>query len=653
MLCLKAEAYDDRDLDLDPTIKPADASSCNNNNKINASPDASSTGFLLPINFGSSLHKYFWKMGKMSTRSISSGDGSPSCSVSDFEDINSQERKIPPVQDIDISVYKHQLEQDVKMLQQQLQEEIDLRLALANAVEHSNSSSDSPCQLPDKAQELLDSIAILEDNVINLEQKSVALQYQLSQERNERRIAEYRLRHFPILASSMFDTSQSNLPEMIIRPGSREKLEGKMEEKPPWSESVNEPNKDYFVEKLCHRPNQLSEAMVLCMRDIFLFLADSSKLSSSKSSVAPSSPCDQLPHPSLPSFSDTNRDDSSTRSPILDKDQVSGVSTRSCKFDPYGVPGKVEWNEGIGAYSNAVEVSWLSVGKKELEYASGALKRFRLLVEQLVEVDPSRLLCHEKLAFWINVYNALIMHAFLAYGVPRSDIKLFSLMQKAAYTIGGNSISAADIEYIILKMKPPAHRPQVVSFTFIGFPYKVLTCLYPGGTCPCAWENVLNLFACYGMLSGVTSYAHHYDVQSFVLALQRLKATDELRKFSINQPEPLLAFALSCGMYSSPAVRIYKPDNVNEMLQTSLKDYAQASTGIGSKGKILVPKLLHCFAKGMVDDSQLPEWLTELLTAEQAAMVKDCSSNRKWKLLGARSFSILPFDSRFRFLFLL
>ncbi|CAL1390114.1 unnamed protein product [Linum trigynum] len=602
MLCLKAEAYDDRDLDLDPTIKPADASSSNNNNnKINASPDASSTGFLLPINFGSSLHKYFWKMGKMSTRSISSGDGSPSCSVSDFEDINSQERKIPPVQDIDISVYKHQLEQDVKMLQQQLQEEIDLRLALANAVEHSNSSSDSPCQLPDKAQELLDSIAILEDNVTNLEQKSVALQYQLSQERNERRIAEYRLRHFPILASSMFDSSQSNLPEMIIKPGSREKLEGKMEEKPPWSESVNEPNKDYFVEKLCHRPNQLSEAMVLCMRDIFLFLADSSKLSSSKSTVAPSSPCEQLPHPSLPSFSDTNRDDSSTRSPILDKDQVSGVSTRSCNFDPYGVPGKVEWNEGIGAYSNAVEVSWLSVGKKELEYASGALKRFRLLVEQLVEVDPSRLLCHEKLAFWINVYNALIMHAFLAYGVPRSDIKLFSLMQKAAYTIGGNSISAADIEYIILKMKPPAHRPQV----------------------------------------------------SFVLALQRLKATDELRKFSINQPEPLLAFALSCGMYSSPAVRIYKPDNVNEMLQTSLKDYAQASTGIGSKGKILVPKLLHCFAKGMVDDSQLPEWLTELLTAEQAAMVKDCSSNRKWKLLGARSFSILPFDSRFRFLFLL
>lgn len=39
----------------------------------------------------------------------------------------------------------------VKKLQQQLQEEIDLRLALASAVEHSDSNfSSSPAHLPDK-----------------------------------------------------------------------------------------------------------------------------------------------------------------------------------------------------------------------------------------------------------------------------------------------------------------------------------------------------------------------------------------------------------------------------------------------------------------------------------------------------------------------
>ncbi|CAM8958870.1 unnamed protein product [Rhodiola kirilowii] len=52
--------------------------------------------------------------------------------------------------------------------------------------------------------------------------------------------------------------------------------------------------------------------------------------------------------------------------------------------------------------------------------------------------------------------------AYLAYGVPKSELKLFSLMQKAAYTVGGHSFSAAAIEYVILKMKPPVHRPQIV-----------------------------------------------------------------------------------------------------------------------------------------------------------------------------------------------
>jgi len=39
----------------------------------------------------------------------------------------------------------------IKRLQQQLQEEINLRLALTSAVEHSSSPfMDSPCELPDK-----------------------------------------------------------------------------------------------------------------------------------------------------------------------------------------------------------------------------------------------------------------------------------------------------------------------------------------------------------------------------------------------------------------------------------------------------------------------------------------------------------------------
>lgn len=46
-----------------------------------------------------------------------------------------------------------------------------------------------------QAQELLSNLAVLEVTVSKLQQEMVSLHFQLSQERNERRLAEYRLRH--------------------------------------------------------------------------------------------------------------------------------------------------------------------------------------------------------------------------------------------------------------------------------------------------------------------------------------------------------------------------------------------------------------------------------------------------------------------------
>lgn len=42
--------------------------------------------------------------------------------------------------------------------------------------------------------------------------------------------------------------------------------------------------------------------------------------------------------------------------------------------------------------------------------------------------------------------------------------------------------------------------------------------------------------------------------KALLLALQKIKVPEEQKKFCIEAPEPLLTFALSCGMYSSPAV---------------------------------------------------------------------------------------------------
>ncbi|XP_035548454.1 uncharacterized protein LOC108991552 isoform X2 [Juglans regia] len=527
---------------------------------------------------------------------------------------------------------RFQLEQDVQRLQQQLQEEMELHAILEKGIQKNASKFLSPSRLPHQAQELLSNISLLEITVSKLEQEMVSLHFQLSQERNERRLAEYRLRHsasqsISLHSSDIMDTSSSPSLKKVsvsevgcssedncqenavdsIALSHDKKMSMKMDSNCCQPLEFSKLPKGMPSNGLWNYPNQLSEEMVRCMKNIFMSLADStipSKTSTSESHCSPLSPHGTSPRGHLSSsswWSSSERSMISSwlQSPQIDIQSNSEVVASDNACDPYRVRRKLSW-ANIGNYGLATEVSWMSVGKKQLEYASGALRRFRTLVEQLAKVNPIRLSCDEKFAFWINLYNALIMHAYLAYGVPRSELKLFSLLQKAAYTVGGHSFSAAAIEYVILKMKPPLHRPQI----------------------------------------------------ALLLALHKLKVSEEQRKSAVDIYEPLVAFALSCGMHSSPAVRIYTAQNVREELQEAQRDFIRASVGVSSKGRLLVPKMLHCFAKAFVDDANLAVWILHYLPPPQATFVEQCISQRRQSLLGSRNCGILPFDSHFRYLFL-
>uniref|UniRef100_A0A453SS40 DUF547 domain-containing protein n=1 Tax=Aegilops tauschii subsp. strangulata TaxID=200361 RepID=A0A453SS40_AEGTS len=421
--------------------------------------------------------------------------------------------------------YRSQLEQEVRNLQRQLQEEIDMHLALTDAIAHdAELILKSSTKLPNKAQELVDSISSLEITISKLETDLSDLRYQLCHVRTERLLVESNpecLLSTPSTSKCTWDEHTSALrdfkleeyesvqsmeeyryPELEERHDvekeseNREKVStsGQLEEhqdvtlnifleehqdeemqEPSSTEkdgkeylgidalSFNEsdPKKHGMNGNMCNNPNQLSGEMVRCMRDIFLHLSRSSKISPKLCSDNSSSSAGCLSGSTFTSVSDSSLMASVLRSPSVDSDHDDDIINEVGNFDPYSVNGK-EARRDIGKYCSVAEVSWMNVCKEQLEYASDALQKFRSLVEQLSKVDPTRMNCDERLAFWINLYNALIMHAYLAYGVPANDIKLFSLMQKACYKVGGQSLSAAEIEFMILKMKNPAHRPQIV-----------------------------------------------------------------------------------------------------------------------------------------------------------------------------------------------
>lgn len=58
----------------------------------------------------------------------------------------------------------------------------------------------------------------------------------------------------------------------------------------------------------------------------------------------------------------------------------------------------------------------------------------------------------ERLAFFVNVYNALVLHAFLIHGgFPASYLEWRYITKSAHYSIGGSAYSLDDILHGILR----------------------------------------------------------------------------------------------------------------------------------------------------------------------------------------------------------
>jgi len=71
----------------------------------------------------------------------------------------------------------------------------------------------------------------------------------------------------------------------------------------------------------------------------------------------------------------------------------------------------------------------------------------------------------EKLAFWINIYNALIIDGIIRVGIKSSVKEVVGFFSKVKYNIGGHDFSANDIEHGILRVNS---RPPLRSFKQFG-----------------------------------------------------------------------------------------------------------------------------------------------------------------------------------------
>ncbi|KAJ4715014.1 Ternary complex factor MIP1, leucine-zipper [Melia azedarach] len=326
-------------------------------------------------------------------------------------------------------------------------------------------------------------------------------------------------------------------------------------------------------------PNKLSEDMIKCMSAIYCKLADPPLMHNGLSS----------PNSSLSSMSAFSpRDQCDMWSPGF-----KNHSSFDVRLDnPFHVDGLQEFS---GPYSTMVEIPWIYRDSQKLGDVEHLLKNFRSLISRLEAVDPRKLKHEEKLAFWINIHNALVMHAFLAYGIPQNNLKRLFLLLKAAYNVGGHIVSADTIQNSILgcRMSRPGQ-----------------------------WIRLL--FSSRG----------------------KFKSGDERQAYAIQHSESLLHFALCSGSHSDPAVRVYTPKRVFQELETAKEEYIRATFGVHKDQKILLPKVVESYAKDSgLCAAGIMEMLQQSLPESLTKNIRKCHLSKSRK-----SIEWIPHNFTFRYL---
>lgn len=129
-----------------------------------------------------------------------------------------------------------------------------------------------------------------------------------------------------------------------------------------------------------------------------------------------------------------------------------------------GATGPPAHNPGLpaalAAALRALKAAAISADGLRADYAAlavdPAFRHYRAeLAPQLAGFDPAALTVRgARLAFWVNLYNLLVLDAVVALGVRRSvadRLAGLSFFRRASYLIGGVRFSLEDIEHGVLR----------------------------------------------------------------------------------------------------------------------------------------------------------------------------------------------------------
>ena len=161
------------------------------------------------------------------------------------------------------------------------------------------------------------------------------------------------------------------------------------------------------------------------------------------------------------------------------------------------------------------------------------------LAGALHEVAPGELLGDDRrIAFWINVYNALFLHEMLERPRQGNLLRHLRLFDRAAYRVGDATYTLNQIEHGVLRRN--ARAPSALRRPF--------------------------------------------------------RRGDRRRAAAPSQLDPRIHFALNCGARSCPPLRFYDDAGLDAQLRLATRSYIEQETGVDrERGALTLPRLMRIY----------------------------------------------------------
>eukprot|EP00178_Gracilaria_changii_P025326 TRINITY_DN78090_c0_g1_i1.p1 TRINITY_DN78090_c0_g1~~TRINITY_DN78090_c0_g1_i1.p1 ORF type:complete len:641 (-),score=101.58 TRINITY_DN78090_c0_g1_i1:603-2525(-) len=201
------------------------------------------------------------------------------------------------------------------------------------------------------------------------------------------------------------------------------------------------------------------------------------------------------------------------------------------------------------------DVDYSSLAKSE------QFRKYSLAAAELQHVQLVALNQDERLAFFVNVYNALCLHAHVVHGHPNSVFRRYVFFRALSYRVAGLDMSLDDIEHGILRGNK---KPPMLKF------------------------------------------------------IQQLRPSDPKCQHVLTNRDGRIHFVISAGTKSDPPIRILDGENVQEELDDASVEFLSCSVKVDvEKRTVTLPRIFYWYP----DDFPSPErnlllWIASFLQVE-------------------------------------